>query len=145
MTPDKNTTCLGFEYVCKVGDELWKMSDEELIKQATKDLERTGFAKGDKVKDGKVVRIRHVYPIYHLGYQEKVAVIRDYLTRSISNLFPIGRGGMHKYNNSDHSMMTALLQVRNLIEGADFDVWKVNTDAEYQEELILDKRAVSVA
>jgi len=138
LVPDPETTCLGFEYVCSRGDELWQMSDAELIEQATSDLLRTGFAQREEVVDGAVVRSLDVYPVYTLDYQERVATIRDYLTR-FTNLLPyhvqaVGRAGMHRYNNSDHSMMTALLAVRNLLGQGPFDPWLVNTDAEYHEE-----------
>lgn len=134
LVTNERETVLGFEYVCTVGDELWSMSDDEILGQAKDDLEKTGFARASEVIDGKTVRLRHVYPVYTLGYEEKVNTIRNYLVSSVKNLFPIGRGGMHRYNNSDHSMMTALLAVRNLIDGKDYNVWQVNADAEYHEE-----------
>jgi len=142
MVPDpEGETCLGLEYVCSQGDELWALTDEAMIEQAKSDLEKTGFATREEVKDGKVdgkvVRLTHVYPVYTLGYKEKVRKIREYLakfnTATPYHLQPIGRGGMHRYNNMDRSMMTAILAVKN-IEGGDFDVWGVNADAEYHEE-----------
>ena len=138
MVPDpESETCLGLEYVCSKGDELWELTDEAMVEQAVSDLEKTGFATREEVQDGKVVRLTHVYPVYALGYKEKVQRIREYLDKfnvaAPHHLQPIGRGGMHRYNNMDHSMMTAILAVKN-IEGGDFDVWGVNADAEYHEE-----------
>jgi len=138
LVPDPETTCLGFEYVCTRGDELWQMSDAQLIEQATLDLVRTGFARREEVIDGAVVRFLDVYPVYTLDYKERVMTIRNYLAR-FNNLLPyhlqaVGRAGMHHYNNSDHSMMTALLAVRNLLGQGPFDPWLVNVDGEYHEE-----------
>ena len=137
MVPDPKTTCLGFEYVCTKGDELWTLSDEGMINQATTDLEKAGFAKREEVKDGRVVRLTHVYPVYTLGYKKNVQTIRNYLDKfnqkTPYQLQPIGRGGMHRYNNMDHSMMTAMLAVKNIM-GGDYDIWSVNEDAEYHEE-----------
>ncbi|MBI3731839.1 MAG: NAD(P)/FAD-dependent oxidoreductase [Chloroflexi bacterium] len=143
LVPDPNTTCLGFEYVCARGDSLWQMTDPQLIEQATSDLVRTGFAKREDVMDGAVVRTVDVYPVYTLDYEAKVNVIRDYFRR-FDNLLhyqiqQVGRSGMHRYNNSDHSMMTALLAVRNILGQGPFDPWLVNVDAEYHEEAKADK------
>lgn len=137
MNPNKKTTCLGFEYVCNRGDELWEKSDKEMVEQATSDLEKAGFAKRSEVRDGKVVHLTHVYPVYGLGYKEKVQTIKDYLDSFNQDipyqLQPIGRGGIHRYNNMDHSMMTAILAVKNIL-GGNYDIWQVNVDAEYHEE-----------
>ncbi len=136
MVPDASKSCIGFEYVCKEGDDLWKMNDRELINQAKSDLNRLGFSSSEKVIDAKVVRLKNVYPIYRIGYKERVDRIKNYLKSSFkdNSLQPIGRGGIHKYNNSDHSMMTALLAVRNVIDKGNYDIWEVNSDAEYHEE-----------
>jgi protoporphyrinogen oxidase len=112
------------------------MSKEKLIEQAKADLKRLGFANPDKVFDAEVVRLKEVYPVYLIGYKERVNKIKEYLQGNFKNycLQPIGRGGLHRYNNSDHSMMTALLAVKNILGEGNYDPWNVNTDAEYHEE-----------
>jgi protoporphyrinogen oxidase len=135
MVPDQSKSCVGFEYVCNEGDELWEMSDADLINMAKTDIEKLGFAKSSDVFDAKVVKLKNVYPTYLLGYQEKVRIIKDYLNNTFKEnaLQPIGRGGQHRYNNSDHSMMTAILAVRNIAKEGKFDPWEVNSEAEYHE------------
>jgi len=145
MVPD-GKSCIGFEYVCNQGDELWNMSKEKLIEQAKADLKRLGFANPDKVFDAEVVRLKEVYPVYLIGYKERVNKIKEYLQRNFKNycLQPIGRGGLHRYNNSDHSMMTALLAVKNILGEGNYDPWNVNTDAEYHEEEKIKKSTSAV-
>jgi protoporphyrinogen oxidase len=126
------TTCLGLEYFCFEGDGLWTMSDTQLIELGKKELGQLGLVGSGKVVGGSVVRVEKAYPVYDPGYQENVARIRDELA-AFTNLCVVGRNGMHKYNNQDHSMMTAMLAVRNL-NGEKFNLWNVNTDAEYHEE-----------
>jgi protoporphyrinogen oxidase len=126
------TTCLGLEYFCFEGDGLWSLPDEALIELGKKELGQLGLLGSAKVTGGSVVRVEKAYPVYDPGYQDNVALIRDALS-VFANLSVVGRNGMHKYNNQDHSMMTAMLAVRNL-EGASFNLWNVNTDAEYHEE-----------
>ena len=126
------TTCLGLEYFCFEGDGLWTSPDEALIELGKKELAHMGLLKGGRVTGGSVVRMEKAYPVYDPGYQENVLAIREELG-AFKNLSVIGRNGMHKYNNQDHSMMTAMLAVRNL-EGGSFNLWNVNTDAEYHEE-----------
>ncbi|MEM4625368.1 MAG: NAD(P)/FAD-dependent oxidoreductase [Candidatus Pacearchaeota archaeon] len=135
MVPE-GKSCIGFEYTCKEGDEFWNKSDKELIEVAKLDLSKLGFAKLENVFDAKVIRMRNVYPVYELGYDHKVEKIKKYLTENFVkyNLQPIGRGGLHRYNNMDHSMMTAFLAVKNILGEGNFDQWKVNSDAEYHEE-----------
>jgi len=132
LVPDKETTCLGLEYFCFEGDSLWNMPDAGLIELGKRELVKLGLANEGDFRDGCVVRMEKAYPVYGPGYLEDVEIIRRELSR-ITNLQPVGRNGMHKYNNQDHSMMTALLASRN-ISGGQFDLWKVNTDAEYLEE-----------
>ncbi len=132
LVPDSGKSCLGMEYFCFEGDELWTMPDQELIAKASRELEVLGLANGAVVMDGTVVRMPKAYPIYDAVYRENVDIIRKYLD-AIPNLQTIGRNGMHKYNNQDHSMYTAMLAVEN-IEGATHDLWAINTDFEYQEE-----------
>jgi protoporphyrinogen oxidase len=136
MVPDASKSCIGFEYACNQGDELWSMSKEQLIEQAKQDLKRLGFASMEKVFDAEVVRLKEVYPVYLVGYKEKINTIKAYLQKNFkdNSLQPIGRGGLHRYNNSDHSMMTALLAVKNILGEGKYDQWQVNTDAEYHEE-----------
>ena len=135
MVPNKTKSCIGFEYVCTKGDDFWGMSKGELIEQAKNDLERLGFTSKDKVFDAKVVRLKNVYPRYLLGYEKKVNRIKNYMNNNFKNysLQPIGRGGLRRYNNTDHSMMTAFLAVKNILGKGPFDQWRVNTDAEYYE------------
>lgn len=132
MVPVSGASCLGMEYFCFKGDALWNQSDAELIALAAKELQRLGLAPDAKVIDGTVVRMPKAYPIYDSAYAGNVASIRDHLD-GIPNLVTVGRNGMHKYNNQDHSMYTAMLAVEN-IDGASHDIWSVNTDYEYHEE-----------
>ena len=132
LVPDPGTTCLGLEYFCFEGDGLWSMADADLIALGKKELAQLGLVQEQDVFDGAVVRMEKAYPVYGPSYQQDVGIVRDALKR-FSNIQPVGRNGMHKYNNQDHSMMTAILAARNL-NGEAFDLWKVNTDAEYHEE-----------
>ncbi|HEU5081527.1 MAG TPA: NAD(P)/FAD-dependent oxidoreductase [Opitutaceae bacterium] len=129
----EGTTCLGLEYFCFEGDGLWTMKDADLIELGKRELVQLGLAKAEQVKDGAVVRIEKAYPVYDPGYQERVQTIRRALQAYAKNLQVVGRNGMHKYNNQDHSMMTALLAAKNL-QGGRFNLWNVNSDAEYHEE-----------
>ena len=132
MIGKEGTTCLGLEYFCFEGDGLWTSPDEALVELGKKELAEIGLLKGGKVLAGYVVRVEKAYPVYDPGYMENVALIRGEIS-PFKNLSVVGRNGMHKYNNQDHSMMTAMLAVRNL-QGAAFNLWNVNTDAEYHEE-----------
>ncbi|HET6778759.1 MAG TPA: NAD(P)/FAD-dependent oxidoreductase [Gemmatimonadales bacterium] len=132
LVPDPTKTCLGMEYFCFKGDGLWQQQDRELVAMATHELEVLGLARGAKVIDGTVVRMPKAYPIYDAAYRRHLETIRSFLD-GISNLHTIGRNGMHKYNNQDHSMYTAMLAVANL-EGASHDLWAVNNDLDYHEE-----------
>ena len=133
MVPDPSKTSLGLEYFCYQGDELWEMPDRDLIELGTRELAKLGLCRSTEIEDGTVVRMPKAYPVYDEHYQQHIATIREYLQAHSSNLQLVGRNGMHKYNNQDHSMMTALLAARNVL-GEDWDPWKVNTDAEYHEE-----------
>jgi protoporphyrinogen oxidase len=127
---------LGMEYFCFKGDELWESSDATLIDLATRELTALGLAEAGMVMDGTVIRMPKAYPIYDSQYRGNVAIIREFLDQ-IENLHTVGRNGMHKYNNQDHSMLTAMMTVSNMF-GAHYDIWKVNTDYEYHEEQRLD-------
>jgi protoporphyrinogen oxidase len=131
MVPDARFTCLGLEYFVNEGDDLWTMGDADLIALGTQEVQTIGLASAESVVDGTVVRMPKAYPVYESGYIEALEVLKRYLAR-FENLQPIGRNGMHKYNNQDHSMLTAMLAVRNLF-GADYDLWAVNADDEYHE------------
>lgn len=133
MVPDSSKTCLGFEYFCAEGDELWNSTDLELIGLATKELKKLGFAEENEVIDGAVVRMPKAYPVYDAGYEKALKSIRNFL-KNLRNLQQVGRNGMHKYNNQDHSMLTAMLSVKNIL-GENHDVWAVNTEQEYHEEI----------
>jgi protoporphyrinogen oxidase len=126
-------TCLGLEYFVNEGDELWSMPDEDLVRLARDELGELGLVSGDGVEAGYVVRVLKAYPVYDEGYADRVAVIRDWLAVNATNVAPVGRNGMHKYNNQDHSMLTAMLAVENL-DGAQHDLWSVNVEQEYHEE-----------
>ena len=126
------TTCLGLEYFCFAGDGLWSASDHDLIELGKRELAQLGLVKSGRVEGGTVVRVEKAYPMYDPGYLANVAIIRAELEK-FTNMVVVGRNGMHKYNNQDHSMMTAILAVRNL-EGGRYNLWKVNTDAEYHED-----------
>ncbi len=131
MVPRANTTCLGLEYFCFAGDGLWNMPDSELIDLGKLELYKLGLVDPNQVDNGCVVRMEKAYPVYYPGYRDDISLLRSAIA-GLKNFQVIGRNGMHKYNNQDHSMMTGLLAARNTMDG-NFDVWKVNTDAEYQE------------
>jgi protoporphyrinogen oxidase len=132
MVPLPGKTCLGLEYFCFEGDGMWNMADADLIELATRELESLDLAPGARVEDGAVVRMPKAYPIYDAEYRDHLDVIRDCID-PIANLHTVGRNGMHKYNNQDHSMLTAMFAVENM-QGAAHDLWAVNTDYEYHEE-----------
>ncbi len=133
MVPDAARTCVGLEYFCFEGDDLWNASDAELVARATRELEQIGLAPSSRVEAGHVVRVPKAYPIYDDRYEERVQTVRDWLS-GIANLQQIGRNGLHRYNNSDHSMLTALRAVDNACHGTGHDLWAVNSDGEYHEE-----------
>ena len=132
MVPDPQKSCLGLEYFCFEGDGLWTTPDEELVRLGTREVAQIGLLGGGKVIDGTVVRMPKAYPVYDEGYETAVEEVRKYLAQ-FSNLQVAGRNGMHKYNNQDHSMVTAILAVDNLA-GQHHDTWSVNQDDEYHEE-----------
>ena len=133
MVPDPKMSCLGLEYFCFEGDGLWTMADKDLIDLGRREMALIGLLDPTKVVDGTVVRMPKAYPVYDEGYEAALTVVRDYLV-GFSNLQVAGRNGMHKYNNQDHSMVTAMLAAQNL-QGDHRDVWAVNADEEYHEEL----------
>jgi protoporphyrinogen oxidase len=134
MVPDPNFCSYGVEYFCFEGDGLWSMADSDLIALAKREIEHTGLGRASDVTDGCVIRQRKAYPVYDDAYATHVKVVRQALERHCQNIHLVGRNGMHKYNNQDHAMMTAMLTAKNIIAGEkQFDVWQVNQDAEYHE------------
>lgn len=132
MVPDQHKTCLGLEYFCFQGDGLWSMSDAQLIELSKQELEKLGLIKAAEVEEGTVVRVPKAYPVYDSTYRESLDTLRGFFD-TLSNFQLVGRNGMHKYNNQDHSMMTGLLAAKNIL-GANYDLWAVNAEQEYQEE-----------
>ncbi len=135
MVPDDSKTCLGLEYFVNEDDHLWSADDDDLIAQATAELARLGLVEPDLVERGFVVRMPKAYPMYDATYRENVDILRQWLDEHAGNVHPIGRNGMHRYNNQDHSMYTAMLTVDNIVNGSRHDVWTVNVEAEYHEEI----------
>lgn len=127
-------TCLGLEYFVNVGDELWKCPDDELIELGIKELSSLGLVHADQIEQGFVVRMPKAYPVYDWSYARHVDTIRAWLAAAVPNVHPVGRNGMHKYNNQDHSMVTALLTVENILDHTNHDVWAVNVEEDYHEE-----------
>ncbi len=134
MVPDSTKTSLGLEYFCTEGDALWTMRDEELIQLATCELERIGLCRAADVEDGCVVRVPKAYPVYGSDYREALAVVREFVD-SLENFRTIGRNGLHRYDNQDHAMLTGMLAVRSMVLGEPHDLWSVNTEQEYHEEV----------
>jgi protoporphyrinogen oxidase len=133
MVPDPTKACVGLEYFCFVGDELWNMDDDKLVELGMRELEQLGLATRDKLQFGFAVRVPKAYPMYDGEYAERVHTIRSWLD-GLENLHQIGRNGLHRYNNSDHSMLTAMRTVDNLVKGTDHDIWAVNAESAYHEE-----------
>jgi protoporphyrinogen oxidase len=131
MVPDAGTTCLGLEYFCNEGDRLWSQSDEKLVNLAKREIAKLGFAEEADVEDAAVVRQKKAYPVYDPAYRSHLDRLKEYLLR-FENLQMMGRNGLHKYNNQDHAMLTALFAARNIL-GEKHDVWGVNTEDEYHE------------
>lgn len=134
MVPDETMDCYGLEYFCFEGDGMWTMEDKKLIALGTEEIIALGLARKEQIVDGYVVRQPKAYPVYDHDYKEKINVIRDEL-KQYPSLHLVGRNGMHKYNNQDHSIMTSMYVVKNILAGDNkYDPWKVNQDAEYIEE-----------
>lgn len=142
MVPDPSLNCYGLEYFCFEGDGLWTASDSDLVKLASGELVKLGLADAADIVDGTVVRQPKAYPVYDETYGASVNVIRGELEDNYPGLHLVGRNGMHKYNNQDHAMMTAMLTVKNIVAGRRlYDVWCVNQDAEYHEEAVAQQPA----
>ena len=134
MVSEQNKVWLGLEYFCNKGDELWNKSDEEFINFAIDELDQIGIIDKAEVIDSTILREEKAYPSYYGSY-DKFDVLKNYL-KQFDNLYPIGRNGMHKYNNSDHSMLTAMTAVDNIINGITDkeNIWQINTEDDYHEE-----------
>jgi hypothetical protein len=124
---------VGLEYFCFKGDELWEMDDDALVELAKRELATLGLAAPEKVERGFVTRVPLAYPMYDADYAARVESIRAWL-EGIRNLQQVGRNGLHRYNNSDHSMLTAIRAVDNIVNGTDHDIWAVNAESVYHEE-----------
>jgi protoporphyrinogen oxidase len=134
MVSDLSKVWIGMEYFCKEGDELWSMSDDEFTQFAIAELHKIDIIEKSDVIDSTIIRVPKTYPAY-FGTYSQFDMIRDYTDR-IENLYLIGRNGMHKYNNQDHSMLTAITSVNNIISGLKTkeNIWNINTEEEYHEK-----------
>jgi hypothetical protein len=130
-------SCIGLEYFCFEGDGLWTTPDDELVALGTREMDLLGLIPADRVVGGAVVRMPKAYPVYDDGYADALAIVRRFVD-GLTNFHPVGRNGMHKYNNQDHSMLTAMLAVEN-IQGANHDIWEVNADQDYHETVTRDE------
>ena len=144
MVPDASKTCLGLEYFCTRGDGIWTSDDADLIALAKRELAEIGLSGNATVEDGIVIRQPMAYPVYDEHYKQHVETIQEYLG-TFDNLQTVGRAGMHRYNNQDHSMLTALLAARNILgdldDDAPHDLWDVNVERSYHEDFVVDKEA----
>ena len=138
MVPDQSKASVGLEYFCFSGDDLWEMADDDLIELAKQELAQLGLVDPAKVEKGYVTRVPLAYPMYDADYSERVDSIREWLS-GIGNLIQVGRNGLHRYNNSDHSMLTAMRAVDNITNGTDHDIWAVNAESAYHEEDVEDE------
>jgi hypothetical protein len=134
MVPDPTKSSLGLEYFCNQGDALWSMADDELIELGKRELERVGLARAADVEDGCVFRVEKAYPVYDSDYERYLQTLRDFVGE-LDNFQTLGRNGLHRYNNQDHAMLTGMLAVRNLQRAEHHDLWAVNADQEYHEEM----------
>ncbi|HHP7231509.1 MAG TPA: NAD(P)/FAD-dependent oxidoreductase [Xenococcaceae cyanobacterium] len=142
MVPDQSKTCLGMEYFCNESDALWQMSNADLVALASREIKELGLVEPEvKVEDGTVIRQYKAYPVYDDTYRRNVEVIKKYLQKFV-NLQTVGRNGMHRYNNSDHSMLTGLLAAKNIL-GEEHDLWNVNVERSYHEEFTNSQEAYS--
>ena len=134
MVSDANKTWLGVEYFCNEGDVFWQQTDESLIQFAIAEMESIGMIRATDVEDSMVLKVEKAYPSYYGSYSQ-FETVKQFLN-SIGNLYPVGRNGMHRYNNSDHSMLTAMAAVDNIISGnqSKENIWDINTEEEYHEE-----------
>jgi protoporphyrinogen oxidase len=141
MVPDQSRTSLGLEYFLWEKDDEWTWSNQRLIEMGVRECAQIGLIEPDEVEDGTVVRMKKAYPVYDQHYHESLDTIRRFL-ETIPNLQTVGRNGLHRYNNQDHSMLTAVYAARNIV-GEKNDVWSVNTEMEYHEEVRSEKAPTS--
>jgi protoporphyrinogen oxidase len=134
MVPDSNKTSLGLEYFCTEGDDLWNMPDAQLVELGKREVERIGLGSYADVESGCVFRVSKSYPVYDSDYRDSLSILRRFVD-SLENFQTIGRNGLHRYNNQDHAMLTGMLAVRNVVLGERNDLWSVNADQEYHEEI----------
>lgn len=134
MVPDPKKSSLGLEYFCTEGDDVWTMSDADLVELGKRELDRIGLAKYADIVDGCVCRVEKAYPVYDSGYREHLVTVQRFVD-NLENFQTIGRNGLHRYNNQDHAMLTGMYAVRNLMLGEHNNLWDINTDPEYHEEL----------
>jgi len=144
MVPDQSKACVGLEYFCFAGDDLWTMSDDDLVELAKSELAELGLVDASRVERGYAVRVPKAYPMYDVDYAPRVTAIRSWL-ETIPNLQQVGRNGLHRYNNSDHSMLTAMRAVENVMDGTRHDLWAVNADSAYHEEDVPDEQPYRAA
>jgi protoporphyrinogen oxidase len=133
MVPDPDTACVGLEYFAFKGDDLWTMDDDKLVELATEELHKLGLASPEQVRRGYVVRVPLAYPMYDESYAQRVETIRGWLD-PLGDFVQVGRNGLHRYNNSDHSMLSAMRAVDNILRGEQHDIWSVNVESAYHEE-----------
>lgn len=134
LVPNSDDVCLGLEYFCQEGDDFWKLTDSELLELAKSELKILNIAGNEDIVDFMVIRQKYAYPVYDLQYKERLQKIKTFL-KTQKNLYCVGRSGLHRYNNQDHSIKTAMLVCENILTNKDlYDPWLVNQDAIYQEE-----------
>ena len=134
MVPDKAMSSLGLEYFCNQGDELWSMANADLVELGKREIEKIGLARAVDVVDGSVYRVENSYPVYDSTYRQHLDVIRSYI-ECFENFQTVGRNGLHRYNNQDHAMLTGIHAVRNSLLGESTNLWNINAEQEYHEEI----------
>jgi protoporphyrinogen oxidase len=139
MVPRDDRACVGLEYFCYEDDDLWRLDDDALLELATSELEQVGLCRRARVERGWVVRVPKAYPVYDAAYSGRLATIRGWLD-SVEGLQQVGRNGLHRYNNTDHSMLTAMRAVDNICGRGGHDIWTVNADAVYHEEHVSEEQ-----
>jgi protoporphyrinogen oxidase len=144
MVPDPLKSSLGLEYFCNEGDDLWMMADADLIELAKQELAAIGLASAGDIQDGVVYRLEKTYPVYDTDYAHNLKLISDYLGQ-FDNFQTVGRNGLHRYNNQDHAMLTGMLAVRNMLKGENYNLWIVNAEEKYHEEIQIGDELVEMA
>lgn len=137
MVPDQSKSSLGLEYFCNEGDELWTMADADLIELGKREMAQIGLAQYEDIEDGAVFRVEKSYPVYDSDYRTYLTILQEYLA-TLENFQTIGRNGLHRYNNQDHTMLTAIYAVRNMLYNENTNLWLINAEEEYHEEIQLD-------